>query len=163
MLWAGRGWYWRGLRLVSAIKLIIVMIVTQVNVIIRTLSRILMILIWDCSFTVSVVLLPVFIHDCVISTVLSEECRLISSLLQNFLTASVKLSIFEPSVPNPVVSSVLKWYENWHSYSSVDEDVELCHGASGSWCSTWFIFTIKQSKLQKTWNFILNWHSNVRT
>jgi len=34
---------------VSAMKLIIVMIVTQVNVIIRTFSRILMILTWDCS------------------------------------------------------------------------------------------------------------------
>jgi hypothetical protein len=67
-----------------------------------------MILTWDCSFTVSVVLLPVFTHDCIISTVLSEECRLLSSLLQKFLTASVKSSIFEPSVPNPVVLSVVK-------------------------------------------------------
>jgi hypothetical protein len=49
--------------------------------------------------------------------------------LQKFLTASVKSSIFEPSVPNPVVLSVVKWYENWHSYSSVGEDVQLCHGA----------------------------------
>jgi len=44
----------------SAMKLIIVMIVTQLNVIIRTFNRILMILTWDCSFTVSVVLLTVF-------------------------------------------------------------------------------------------------------
>ena len=92
----------------SAMKLITVMIVTQVNVIIRTFSRILLILTWNCSVTVSVVLLPVFIHDCIISTVLSEKCRLLSSLLQNFLTASVKLSIFEPNVPNPVVCSFFK-------------------------------------------------------
>jgi hypothetical protein len=50
----------KGLRLMSAIKLIIVMIVTQLNVIIRTFGRILMILTWDCSFTVPVVLLTVF-------------------------------------------------------------------------------------------------------
>jgi len=50
----------KGLRLMSAMKLIIVMIVTQLNVIIRTFNRILMILTWDCSFTVSVVLLTVF-------------------------------------------------------------------------------------------------------
>jgi len=84
-------------------KLLIVMIVTQVNVIIRTFSRILMILTWDCNITVYVVLQPVFIHDCIISTLLSEECKLLSSLLQNFMSASVKLSIFEPNVPNPVV------------------------------------------------------------
>jgi hypothetical protein len=88
---------------VSAMKLIIVMILTQVNVIIRTFRRILMILTWDCNFTVSVVLLPVFIRDCIMSTVLSEECRLLSSLLQNFLTPSVKSSIFEQSVSNSVV------------------------------------------------------------
>jgi len=88
---------------VSAMKLIILMIVTQVKVIIRTFNRILMILTWDCSLTVYVVLQPVFIHDCIISILLSEECKLLSSLLQNFLAASIKFSIFEPSVPNPVV------------------------------------------------------------
>ena len=68
------------------------------GVIVRTFSRILMILTWDCSFTVSAVVLPVFINDCIILRALSGECRLLSTLPQNFLTASVKLCIFEPSV-----------------------------------------------------------------
>jgi hypothetical protein len=50
------------LGLVSAMRLIIVMIVVQVGVCIRTSSRILMILTQDCSFTICAVLLSFLIH-----------------------------------------------------------------------------------------------------